>query len=76
MSGVFVIRRLQDDMQFSAAGEAFKKQHIWRSLTDWKTWVASKFFFSTYDLMLTRQQVGIYMGLWVSHTTIFMSVRN
>ncbi|KAF9462113.1 major facilitator superfamily domain-containing protein [Collybia nuda] len=38
---VFVIRRLQDDMQFSAAGEVFQKKYIWRSLMDWKTWVAS-----------------------------------
>ncbi|RDB29414.1 hypothetical protein Hypma_015660 [Hypsizygus marmoreus] len=43
---VFVIRRLQDDMQFSAAGETFKKDYIYKSLTDWKTWVA----------------MGIYMG--------------
>lgn len=39
--GVFVIRRLQDDMMFSAAGEAFKKRYIWQSLSDWKTWLAS-----------------------------------
>jgi len=43
---VFVIRRLQDDMQFSAAGETFNKKYIYKSLTDWKTWVA----------------MGIYMG--------------
>ncbi|KAF8078748.1 MFS general substrate transporter, partial [Lyophyllum atratum] len=43
---VFVIRRLQDDMQFSAAGEKFNKKYIYKSLTDWKTWVA----------------MGIYMG--------------
>lgn len=43
---VFVIRRLQDDMQFSASGETFKKESIYKSLKDWKTWVA----------------MGIYMG--------------
>ncbi|KAF9076155.1 MFS general substrate transporter [Rhodocollybia butyracea] len=43
---VFVIRRLQDDVRLSAAGEKFKKKYIRQSLKDWKTWVA----------------MGIYMG--------------
>ncbi|EGO05158.1 hypothetical protein SERLA73DRAFT_128891 [Serpula lacrymans var. lacrymans S7.3] len=43
---VFVIRRLQADLQFSAGGEKFKAQYIWQSLTDWKTYLA----------------LGIYMG--------------
>ena len=37
---VFVIRRLQEDAQFSAAGEEFKMRYVWRSIFDWKTWVA------------------------------------
>lgn len=74
MPGVFVIRRLQDDMQFSAAGEAFKKQYIWRSLMDWKTWVASKFFFLDLWFDAYTTTVGIYMGLWVSHTTVFVGM--
>lgn len=41
-SGVFMIRRLQDDMQFSAAGETLKREYVWKSLTDWKTWIASR----------------------------------
>jgi hypothetical protein len=40
-TGVFVIRRLKDDMQFSAGGEEFKVRYIWQSLRDWKTYVAS-----------------------------------
>jgi len=36
---VFVIRRLQDDAQFSAAGEDFKMRFVWYSIFDWKTWV-------------------------------------
>ena len=36
-----VIRRLQVDDQFSAAGESFKTRYIFKSLVDWKTWVAS-----------------------------------
>jgi hypothetical protein len=36
-----VIRRLQVDDQFSAAGESFKMRYIFKSLVDWKTWVAS-----------------------------------
>ncbi|THV07658.1 MFS general substrate transporter [Dendrothele bispora CBS 962.96] len=43
---VFIIRRLQEDMRLSAAGENYKKKYIWQSLADWKTWVA----------------MGIYMG--------------
>ncbi|KAI9440614.1 MFS general substrate transporter [Lactarius indigo] len=41
-----VIRRLQDDDQFSAAGEKYKLRNVISSLTDWKTWLA----------------IGIYIG--------------
>ncbi|KAF7370489.1 High-affinity nicotinic acid transporter [Mycena sanguinolenta] len=34
-----VIRRLQSDDQFSAAGENLRWKYIWKSLLDWKTWV-------------------------------------
>lgn len=37
-----VIRRLQSDDQFSAAGESFQMRYIWKSLRDWKTWLASE----------------------------------
>jgi len=37
---VFVIRRLQGDDQFSAAGEDFKMRYVWDSIFDWKTWAA------------------------------------
>ncbi|KAF8912987.1 major facilitator superfamily domain-containing protein [Gymnopilus junonius] len=43
---LFVVRRLEDDMKLSAAGESLKRAYIWQSLTDWKTWIA----------------MGIYMG--------------
>lgn len=36
-----VIRRLQSDDQFSAAGEKLKMKYIWKSLLDWKTWIGS-----------------------------------
>ncbi|KAJ8469795.1 hypothetical protein ONZ45_g16774 [Pleurotus djamor] len=35
-----VIRRLQSDDQFSAAGENLRMEYIWKSLLDWKTWVS------------------------------------
>jgi predicted MFS family arabinose efflux permease len=35
-----VIRRLQVDDQYSAAGEKFRMKYIFKSITDWKTWVA------------------------------------
>ncbi|KAF8216659.1 MFS general substrate transporter [Mycena galopus ATCC 62051] len=34
-----VIRRLQSDAQYSAAGENLRWKYIWKSLLDWKTWV-------------------------------------
>lgn len=43
---VWVVRRLQEDMKFSAGGEKFKMKYVMQSLRDWKTWVA----------------MGIYMG--------------
>ncbi|TBU34600.1 MFS general substrate transporter [Dichomitus squalens] len=43
---VWVIRRLQADMKFSAGGESFKMKYVWQALSDWNTWLA----------------MGIYMG--------------
>jgi hypothetical protein len=34
-----VIRRLQSDDQYSAAGETFQRKYLWQSLADWKTWL-------------------------------------
>ncbi|KAJ6619898.1 MFS general substrate transporter [Mycena sp. CBHHK59/15] len=34
----FMIRRLQGDDQFSAAGEEFKMRNVWASFRDWKSW--------------------------------------
>ncbi|KAJ3800001.1 MFS general substrate transporter [Lentinula aff. detonsa] len=34
-----VVRRLQGDNQFSAAGEKLRMKYIIRSMLDWKTWV-------------------------------------
>ena len=39
-----VVRRLQSDDQFSAAGESLRWHYIWKSILDWKTWVGSKSF--------------------------------
>ena len=38
----FVIRRLQEDDQYSAAGENLKSKYLWQSVLDWKTWVGSE----------------------------------
>ncbi|KAJ3548320.1 hypothetical protein NMY22_g1302 [Coprinellus aureogranulatus] len=43
---VYVIRRLQADSKQSASGEEFKREYVWQSLRDWKTYVA----------------MGLYMG--------------
>ncbi|KAG6850657.1 hypothetical protein H0H93_010385 [Arthromyces matolae] len=34
-----VIRRLQSDAQFSAAGETLRWKYIWSAWMDWKTWI-------------------------------------
>ncbi|TKY85821.1 hypothetical protein EX895_005362 [Sporisorium graminicola] len=34
-----VIYRLQQDQQFSAAGEGFRWANVWKAFLDWKTWV-------------------------------------
>ncbi|KAF7356464.1 MFS domain-containing protein [Mycena venus] len=34
----FMIRRLQGDDQYSAAGERLQMKNIWSSFRDWKTW--------------------------------------
>ena len=63
-----VIRRLQNDDQFSAGGELFKSRNILSSLKDWKTWLGSK-----HDLSVTHSNaqlgltgatilVGMYIG--------------
>ncbi|CAE6484541.1 unnamed protein product [Rhizoctonia solani] len=35
----FVVRRLQSDDQFSAAGEKLRAKYIFQALKDWKTWL-------------------------------------
>jgi len=59
ISGVFIIRRLQDDMQLSAAGETLKIKYVWKSLTDWKTWIASMTVRSLVA-MLTLKYPSVY----------------
>ncbi|THH15230.1 hypothetical protein EW146_g5217 [Bondarzewia mesenterica] len=34
-----VVRRLQRDDQFSAAGEKLQWKYVWKSIFDWKTWI-------------------------------------
>ena len=46
--GVWVVRRMQDDMKFSAGGESFKMRYVWQSLKDVKTWVVSRSFVSDF----------------------------
>ncbi|KAK7025171.1 MFS domain-containing protein [Favolaschia claudopus] len=36
----FVIRRLQGDDQYSAAGEKLQMKNVWSSFRDWKTWIS------------------------------------
>lgn len=49
----YVIQRLQSDQKYSAAGEKFTLDALWKAVFDWKTWVGmliymgvdGKFFF-------------------------------
>lgn len=41
---IVIIRRLQEDDQFSATGEKLRWKWIWKSVLDWKTWVGSELF--------------------------------
>jgi len=43
--GTFIIRRLQGDDQFSAGGEKLRFKYIKQSLTDWKTWITSMWYY-------------------------------
>ena len=47
-----VIRRLQSDDQFSAAGEKLKMKYIWQSLLDWKTWLGSMYSFDQLGVLI------------------------
>lgn len=38
---LFVVRRLQADGQFSAAGEQLRWRDVKKGITDWKTWVGA-----------------------------------
>ena len=52
-----VIRRLQVDNQFSAAGESFKMRYIFKSVVDWKTWVASGSLVTILGLVLITEKL-------------------
>ena len=60
-----VIRRLQGDDQFSAAGENFKTKYIIMALKDWKTWLGSEFSLNkcTFVALIPYSfAVVVYMG--------------
>ncbi|KAH9832609.1 MFS general substrate transporter [Rhodofomes roseus] len=42
-----VVRRLQADDQFSAAGEKLQLRYIWKSLKDWQTWLGMLLYMGT-----------------------------
>lgn len=55
-----IIRRLQSDDQFSAAGEQLKMKYIWKSLLDWKTWVGSTFYFILPDVYFLFTSTSLF----------------
>jgi hypothetical protein len=58
-----VIRRLQGDAQFSAAGEKMSWRHIRKALTEWKTYLCSKFTLIPQPTSLTSHfLVIVYAG--------------
>ena len=59
-----VIRRLQQDNQFSAAGEKFQFKYVIMSVKDWKTWVGSKLtdrFYSLYTVIQCSLHASAYI---------------
>lgn len=63
--GVWVVRKLQADMKYSAGGETFKMKYVWQCLTDRQTWLASEFLpLPRIKCIINKYyKVGIYMGL-------------
>ena len=58
-----VVRRLQSDAQFSAAGEKLKMRYIWRSLLDWQTWLGSAY--------LGRLRVAVLMVVAMASASVY-----
>jgi len=56
-----VVRRLQGDDQFSAAGEKLKMKYIYQSLLDWKTWIGSEFLPNLVVELRKSDRYGIVM---------------
>ncbi|KAI6149533.1 hypothetical protein BKA82DRAFT_128628, partial [Pisolithus tinctorius] len=62
-----VIRRLQGDDQFSASGEKLKCKCIKKSLTEWKTYVASESHYRA-NLMASTKYISYAIPrAWVSN---------
>ena len=62
-----IIRRLQSDSQHSAAGEKFEMKHLWQSLSDWKTYLMSKLYFSFQKISpnrILRSSVDVCRNQW------------
>jgi hypothetical protein len=58
-----VVRRLQEDDQFSAAGEELKMKYIYKSILDWKTWIGSEHSHRCfYRGLLNYSTVMVYTG--------------
>lgn len=59
----YIVKKLQDDGQFSAEGEKFALRHILAAFRDYKTWLFSKsktriFHYSLSDLILVLVGAG------------------
>ena len=51
--GVYIIRELKADMQFTAEGEKFKLEYLWQCLTDRKTYATCRSLLPKLDFLLT-----------------------
>ena len=63
--GVYIIRELKADMQFTADGENFKLMYLRQCLTDRKTYATCRSPLPKLDLVLTVFSVGMCMGWYV-----------
>ena len=65
-----VIRRLKEDDQWSAEGEAFAIANVWKSLGDWKSWVGMVVYAGAdmplYAFSLFLPSIINQVGVWFS----------
>lgn len=66
-AGAAVISRLQDDDQWSAAGEKLKLGSLWQAFKDWKTWVGMSVALEILNVVSYSRIAGLFTRACESH---------